>query len=80
MDKNKTNRHGLVLVAGLALAALLLSAEEQPVLLVVGVGGPGEGVQAGDGGGRVGLRLAGRAARRRRHCLLHNQETHVTIG
>ncbi len=55
-----TYRQSVILVAGLSLAALLLCGEEQPVLLVVGVGGPGEGVQPPrHGGGRVRLRLAG---------------------
>ena len=75
----KTYSHGLVFVAGLSLAALLLGAKEEPVLLVVGVGGPGEGVQAAGDGGRVGLRLAGRAARRRRHRLLRNPRERVNI-
>ena len=57
-------RQSVVLVAGLALAALLLCGEEEPVLLVVSVGGPGEGVQPPrHGGGRVRLRLAGCTAR-----------------
>jgi hypothetical protein len=60
-------RQSVVLVAGLALAALLLCGEEEPVLLVVCVGGPGEGVQPPrHGGGRVRLRLAGCTARRGR--------------
>ena len=70
----------LVLVAALSLAALLLCAQEESVLLVVGVGGPGEGVQQAartrgqSSRRRVRLRLAGGAARRRGQRILREKK------